>query len=88
MALGNLAQGNDGGLVVFPCYPRIGTGVQLPGTLGRHQYQLEAVFHVIETVFYGDASHALTSNSNQMICAVKRAGTAVTTQESSNDGAG
>lgn len=59
MALGNLAQGNDSGLVVFPRDPCIGTGIQLPGTLGRHQYQLEAVFHVIETIFYGDASHAL-----------------------------
>ena len=59
MALGDLAQGDDGGLVILPRDARVGTDVELPGALGRHQHQLEAVFHVVETVFYGDAGHAL-----------------------------
>ena len=56
-AFGNLAQGNDGGFIIFPFNQRLHTIGELPGTLGCDQHQLKTIINLVETIFYSNACH-------------------------------
>jgi hypothetical protein len=56
-ALGDLAQGDHGGLVVVVRHTRFLAVGQVAGTARGHQYQFESVVDVLEAVLDGDAGH-------------------------------
>ncbi len=56
--LGNLAQGNHGGLVGFLLHQLVfAAGGELPRALAGEHDQFKTVVDTVQAVFYGNASH-------------------------------
>src|SRR5262245_59647308 len=59
LAVGDLAQAHDRGLVVA-AHQRLSTLHELPGAVGCQQHQGKTILFMFQAVFDGDARHSLS----------------------------
>ena len=67
LAFADFAQGDHGGLVVFPGNMGLFAGGQLAGALAGQQDQFKAVIHMIQTIFNGDSGHRFFAPINVIL---------------------